>query len=195
LGTSPGANLIKALDEGFADYHGFGVTCKSATGCDPHFLSTSFGEPVLSARNLDKADRCMDIFLRDQLNSAGLAAFSGQGLEYKLGSIIASALYQAGEGTGPREELQRALVASYSDETANNPGLNQLITLSLNDQTNFNLVSVSSVIINHIGSPELKKAVCNEFIDHLQIPVASLVGPGLPCPAAAQGGNTCTKLP
>ncbi|MFL5350182.1 MAG: hypothetical protein ACJ8AT_35860 [Hyalangium sp.] len=193
--ASPGANLIKALDEGLADLHGYGVTCHTATGCDPRFLRTSFDDKLSNDRDLSKTDRCMDIFLRDQLNNAPLAQFSGQGLEYKLGSILASALYQAGEGTGQRDVLLRAIVASYSDETANNPGLKQLITLSQNDQTNFNLVSVSSVIINHITDKPLKTAVCNEIIDHLQVPAAQLVGPGLPCPAAAQGGTTCPRLP
>lgn len=193
--ASPGANLIKAMDEGLADLHGYGVTCHSATGCDPRFLSTSFDDKLTADRDLSKADRCMDIFLRDQLNNAPLAQFSGQGLEYKLGSILASALYQAGEGTGERDELLRDIVSAYSDETANNPGFKQLITLTQNDQTGFNLVSVSSVLINHITDKPLKTAVCNEIIDHLQVPAAQLVGPGLPCPAAAQGGNTCPRLP
>jgi hypothetical protein len=194
-GSSPGANLIKALDEGLADYHGYGVTCKSATGCNPKFFSTSFDEKLTGDRDLAKADRCMDIFLREQLNSSGLSAFSGQGLEYKVGSILASALYQAGETTGQREVLQRAIITAYSDETANNPGLKQLITLSLNNQQNFNLVSVSAVLINHVTDVPLKTALCNELIDHLQVPAAELVGPGKPCPPAAQGGNTCPRLP
>jgi hypothetical protein len=194
LGASPGANLIKSLDEGFADLHGYGVTCESATGCDPRFLRTSFDDKLSNDRDLSKPDRCMDDFLREQLNTAPLASYSAQGLEYRLGSIIASALYKAGEGTGQRKVLLRALVSAYSDETSSNQGLQQLVTLSINDQTRFNPVSVSSVIIKHITDTPLKTAVCNELIDHLQIPAAQLVGPGLPCPPAAQGGNTCPKL-
>ncbi|WP_224245577.1 hypothetical protein [Hyalangium gracile] len=194
-GASPGANLVKSLDEGFADYHGFGVTCESTTGCDKIFLSTSFDERVTADRDLSKNDRCMDIFLRDQLNNATLSAFSGQGLEYKVGSILASALYQAGESTGQRKVLQRAIISAYSDQSGTNPGLQQLITLSLNDQLKFNLVSVTAVLVNHITDVPLKTAVCNELIDHLQIPAAELVGPGKPCPSAAQGGNTCPRLP
>jgi hypothetical protein len=195
LGASSGANLIKALDEGLADYHGYGVTCRSATGCDPRFFRTSFDDKLSNDRDLAKADRCMDQFLRDQLRDAPLSSFSGQGLEYKLGSIIASALYQAGESTGQREVLMRAIVSAYSDETANNPGLKQLITIAQNNQQNFNLTSVSAVLINHVTDVPLKTALCNELIDHLQVPAADLVGPGKPCPAAAQGGNTCPRLP
>ncbi|HYH95221.1 hypothetical protein [Hyalangium sp.] len=195
VGASPGANLIKALDEGLADYHGYGVTCKSATGCDSRFFRTSFDDNLSNDRDLAKTDRCVDAFMRDQLNNAALGTFSAQGLEYKLGSILASALYQAGESTGQREVLMRAIISAYSDETANNPGLKQLVTLSQNNQQNFNLTSVAAVFIKHVTDVPLKTALCNELIDHLQIPAASLVGPGLPCPAAAQGGNTCTKLP
>lgn len=195
-GSTPGANLLKVLDEGLADYHGYGVTCESATGCDPRFLRTSFNDSISNDRDLSKSDRCMDIFLRDQLNNTAVSSFSSQqGLEYKIGSILASALYQAGEGTGQRKVLERAIVSAYSDETANNPGLRQLITLTLNDQTKFNLTSVAAVIIRHITDVPLKTAVCNEFIDHLQIPATDLVGPDLPCPSAAQGGNTCARLP
>jgi hypothetical protein len=91
--------------------------------------------------------------------------------------------------------LQRAIISAYSDETANNLGLKQLISLVGNNQGDFNLTSVSAVLINHVTDRDLKTALCNELIDHLQIPAANLVGPGLPCPAAAQGGNTCTRLP
>ncbi len=193
-GSSPGANLLKALDEGLADYHGFGATCASPTGCDTRFLRTSFDDAFSNDRDLAKADRCMDIFLREQLEQSNLSVFGGAALEYRLGAILASALYQAGQSTGNHADLQRALIAAYSDETPNNPGLKQLMQLSMNDQTRFNLVSTSAVIINHISFTPLKTAVCNEFIDHLQIPASALVGPGLPCPAAAQGGSTCPRI-
>jgi hypothetical protein len=193
-GASPGANLVKALDEGLADLHGYGVTCKSTAGCDPRFMRTSFDDKQSNDRDLSKSDRCMDAFLLDQLNNTPLSSFTGQGLEYKLGSIIASALYQAGEGTGQRDVLLRAIVSAYSDESTGNPGLQQLITVSLGDQTQFNTTSVAAVLINHITDTPLKTAVCNELIDHLQIPAANLVGPGLPCPAAAQGGSTCPRI-
>ncbi len=190
-GSSPGANLVKSLDEGLADYHGYGVTCESATGCDAKFLSTSFDQTTTNDRDLSRQDRCMDTFLIEQLNQTSLSSFSGQGLEYKVGSIIASALFQAGEQTGQRKVLERAIVASYSDETSDNPGLQQLITLSLSDQTRFNLVSVTAVIVNHITDVPLKTAVCNEMINHLRIDPAALIGPGLPCPSAAQGTGAC----
>ncbi|ADO73258.1 hypothetical protein [Stigmatella aurantiaca] len=188
--ASPGANLVKALDEGLADYHAFGTTCASATGCDTRFFSTSFGEKLSNDRDLSKPDRCMDTLLRDDLNTLNVSAFD----PYKLGSIIASALYQAGQSTGQHAQLQRALVDAYSDESSNKPGLAQLSRVARDNQANFNLTSTSAVLINHIADIPLKTAVCNELIDHLQIPASTLVGPGLPCPPTAQGGTTCPSI-
>ncbi|SEU18204.1 hypothetical protein [Stigmatella erecta] len=188
--SSPGANLIKSLDEGLADYHGFGTTCDSPVGCDTRFFRTSFDDRLSDSRDLAKADRCMDTVLLNDLNTLNVGAFD----PYKLGSIIASALYQAGQSTGQHKTLQRALVAAYSDETSGNPGLAQLSRIAQNDQLIFNRTSVSAVLVNHITDTPLKTAVCNELIDHLQIPAAELVGPGLPCPPEAQGGTTCARI-
>lgn len=191
---SPGANLLKALDEGLADYHAFGATCDSPTGCNTSFLSTSFDETFTNDRDLSKP-RCMDALLYTQLQTQGLGEFGGAGREYAVGAILAHALWQAGQSTGQHKALQRALVTAYSD---NSPtmglGLAQIVDLSKGDQSGFNLTSASAVIINHIQDTQLKTAVCNEFIDHLQIPAANLVGPGRPCPPAAQGGNTCPRI-
>jgi hypothetical protein len=190
--SSPGANLIKALDEGLADYHGFGTTCDSPVGCDTRFFRTSFDDRLSDARDLAKTDRCVDAVLQSDLNTLNVSAFD----PYKLGSIIASALYQAGQSTGQHKTLQRALVAAYSDETSGNPGLAQLsrIAQSQGDQTLFNRTSVASVLVKHVTDTPLKTAVCNELIDHLQIPAADLVGPDRPCPPQAQGGTTCARI-
>ncbi|MBN1210340.1 MAG: hypothetical protein JXB05_36140 [Myxococcaceae bacterium] len=187
--ASVGANLIKSLDEGLADYHAYGVTCRNPSGCNPQLLlSTSFDGPLGDIRDLSNASRCMDTALLQSLTQASLGEFSGQGNEYKVGSILASALYQAGESTGQREVLQRAILSSYS-------GLQQLALLARGNQQNFNLTSVSAVFITSVTDVQLKTALCNELIDHLQVPAAELVGPGKPCPAAAQGGTTCPRLP
>jgi hypothetical protein len=200
-GAAPAANLIKALDEGLADYHAFGVTCTMATGCDPRFLRTSFDDKLTGDRDLSRNDRCMTFELREQLQTAPLGNFTGRGLEYQLGSIIASALYQAGGSPDGHKVLTRSLVSTpssaYSDENPNNLGLAQLARLAMTDQNRFNLTSVSAVIIKHVPEGPYRTAVCNELIDHLQIPaagVAELLSSGT-CPPEAQGGNTCPKLP
>jgi hypothetical protein len=198
FGSSPGANLLKSMDEGFADYHGFGTTCKSPSGCDSRFLRTSLGDTESLDRDLNDTTRCMSEALRQQLNQETLTVFGGNGREYKLGSILASSLYHAAQSLGRHEVLQGALVSSYSDISPDNEGFRQLIERTINNQLDFNLVSVSWVIIKHVKKvdPDLAIAVCNQFIDRLQIPAGELVGPGKPCPPQAQGGTTtCRTLP
>jgi hypothetical protein len=194
-GSSPGANLLKALDEGFADYHGFGTTCKSPSGCDTRFLRTSLGDAKSAPRDLNDTTRCMDETLRERLYLDNVNTFSSKEREYQLGSIIASSLYHAAQSLGRHEVLQGALVASYSDPSADNPGLRQLIERTINNQSDFNLVTVSWVIVNHVKKvdPVLATAVCNQFIDRLQIPVGFLKGPGRPCPPESQAGTTTCR--
>jgi len=206
LTPSPSANLLKSLDEGLADYHAFGVTCKSPSGCNTNFMKTSIGDVESAERDLANPNRCMTDTLRNQFYSEGLNTFGGNGREYRLGSIIATALYRAGLQLGRHEVLQRAIVSSYGGQADTQPGyqnLHDLIADALNkgNPDLFNMVSVTSVIIRHVnkespGDQALATAVCNEFIDRLQIPAGYLVGPGRPCPANAQGGTTtCPPLP
>jgi len=195
---SPGANLLKALDEGLADYHGFGTTCRSPSGCDTRFMRTSFDDPSTVARDLADPNRCMSETLRLQLYTDNVSTFSGNGREYALGSIIASSLYHAAQSLGRHEVLQGAIVASYSDTAADSEGLRQLIERLGTNQDGFNLVSTSWVIVKHVNKvdPELATAVCNQFIDRLQIPANLMVGVGRPCPPEARGGvTTCRTLP
>ncbi|HEX8697404.1 MAG TPA: hypothetical protein VF815_01075 [Myxococcaceae bacterium] len=195
--SSPGANLLKALDEGLADYHGFGTTCKSPSGCDTKFMRTSFDDTATLPRDLADPNRCMTEALRQQLATDSLTTFSGNGREYALGSIIASSLYHAGQSLGRHEILQGAIVASYSDKS-DTEGFKELIARTINNQNDFTLVAATSVIINHVYKvdPELATAVCNQFIDRLQIPANRLVGVGGPCPPDARGGvTTCRTLP
>lgn len=203
LSPSPSANLLKSLDEGLADYHAFGTTCKTPSGCNTRFMSTSFTDAESATRDLADANRCMTESLRNQFYSEGLNAFGGNGREYVLGSIIATALYRAGQQMGRHEVLQGAVIASYSQQADTLGGyqnMRELIedAITKNTPDIFNLVSATSVIIKHVNrvDPDLAVAVCNEFIDRLQIPANFLVGPGRPCPSSAQGGTTtCRTLP
>jgi len=199
-GASPGANILKSFDEGLADYHAYGTTCQTTQGgkgCDTRFFSTSFhgnlfGQ-VTEDRDLARVDRCMDLSLLSQLYNQNLSEFSGN--EYRVGTLLASALYQAGEATGQRDVLLRAIVAAYNDESTTTPGLYQLARAYIADQSRFTLSVAASAIITHITDLRLKEAVCNELMDHLQIPRAELVGndPNM-CPPSAQGGTTCPRL-
>lgn len=189
--STPGINVLKSIDEGLADFHAWGVTCKSRFGCNPQFLSSSFDAATTASRNLSRTDLCMDANLRQQLVSSSFDTFAGR--EYSVGSILASALYQASQGPGQGEVLQRAVVAAYSDSDTANPGLAQLIEQNLNDQTKFTLGAAAAVLVRHIDDVELKRSVCSELLDHLQIPRAELRGTGL-CPDSVSSGTTCPNI-
>ncbi|QSQ24996.1 hypothetical protein JY651_08715 [Pyxidicoccus parkwayensis] len=196
---SLGANVLKSFDEGLADYHAYGTTCRSTNGCDAKFFSTSFHDApydqVTRDRDLSKADRCMTESLRAQLQQQSFNEFSGK--EYQVGTLLASALYQAGEGQSQREVLLRAIVAAYNDSDPQRPGLLQLTQQYLNDQSKFTLAVAAGAIITHVTDLKLKEAVCNELMDHLQIPRDLLVGTSNPnlCPASSAPGKTCPPLP
>lgn len=192
---SPGANILKSFDEGLADYHAYGTSCRTATGCDTRFFSTSFPDTVAGERDLSNTSRCMTANLRNQLNNQGMNEFSGK--EYTVGTLLATALYQAGQGAGQREVLMRAVVSAYSDTNPQTPGLRQLSEQYLNDQPDFTLAVAAGAIITHVTDPTLKEAVCNELMDHLQIPRELLVGTNNPnlCPPSSLPGTTCPPLP
>ena len=198
-GSGPGANVLKSFDEGLADYHAFGTTCRATKGCDAKFFSTSFHDApydqIAKDRDLSRSDRCMTEALRAQLRNQSLSEFSGK--EYQVGTLLASALYQAGEGQGQREVLLRAIVAAYNDPDPKTPGLLQLTQQYMNDQDKFTLAVAAGAIISHVTDLKLKEAVCNELMDHLQIPRELLVGTNNPalCPASSAPGNTCPRLP
>ncbi len=193
-GAGPGANVLKSFDEGLADLHAYGTTCKTKKGCDPRFFSTSFHgdkyEQVSVDRDLSRTDRCMTLGLRTQLQTLNFNQFAGK--EYEVGTLLASALFQAGEATGQRDVLLRAIVASYNDTNPQTPGLYQLMQQFISNQNGFTLAVASSAIISHVTDPRLKEAVCNELMDHLQIPREQLQNV---CPASAAGGSTCPRLP
>jgi hypothetical protein len=196
---SPGANVLKSFDEGLADYHAYGTTCRTATGCDPRFFSTSFHDDpfddVTDARDLSNTSRCMTDALRTQLYNQGLGEFSGK--EYTVGTLLATALYQVGQSAGQRDVLMRAVVAAYDDSNPQTPGLRQLSEQYLNEQRKFTLAVAAGAIITHVSDPKLKEAVCNELMDHLQIPRNLLVGTPNPnlCPPSSLPGTTCPPLP
>jgi len=195
--SQPGVNILKSLDEGLADFHAWAATCESAFGCNPRFISSSLEDDRTSAaRDLSAPDRCMTTSLRQSMLTASYGDFVANwpaGGQYEVGAILASALFQAAESTGQRQVLSRAIVNAYSDGNASTPGLAQIISASLADQSSFTMAKAVGAIVSHIDDLELKRAVCGEFLDHLQIPLAELQGEGL-CPDSSSSGIACKSI-
>ena len=73
-------NLLKSLDEGLADFHGFSVTCGEAAGCRPNFLAISLDDPrTVGFRNVGRQDACMDEPLRTAFHRFTRSFYHGKG--------------------------------------------------------------------------------------------------------------------
>jgi hypothetical protein len=202
-------NLLKSLDEGLADFHGFSVTCDQPAGCRPNFLDVSIENSRTSAfRNVARTDACLDAPLRTSFQSRMPQEWVSSEDMYKVGNIIAASLYQAGNKAGKIEVLQKALIRAYDDESTMTPGLRQLISGNLtgeNAARNFTPEAVVDIIAAHVTDPQLKRLVCSEFSTRLQLRCGSWPcrpdGESTPdlmpnCPSTASRDNTiCPLLP
>ncbi len=203
-------NLLKSMDEGLADFHGYGVTVVApGPGPRPNFLSASIADKAaVAARDMSDDNHCMTEELRAAFENFQNAQFTQAGLQYNVGTLIATALYQAAnkKGGGALEQIQKALIASYDDTTSASPGFKQVINLNLSNQEKFTPEKVADTIASHVTDPELKKLVCNQLVDRLQLmcngfpcdPLGAgvLFSPLEHCPAATTRGTTpCKALP
>jgi hypothetical protein len=192
LNATPELNLLKSLDEGLADYHAHGTTCQSPFGCNSRFIGASVSDAAADGRDFTKGTWCMSEGLRTALSTMSVVSFSGQGLEYAVGTIIASALHHAAAGNAQkREVLQRAILASYSDNTPSTPGIAQLISNNLTQPDRFTFPAVVNTFLLHIGDVDLRRDACTQFLDRLQLPRDLMPA----CPASASNGSACPVLP
>jgi hypothetical protein len=116
---------------------------------------------------------------------------------YQLGTVWAAALYQAGNKMNQNQVVQRALLASYSDQSAATPGIAQLIDSNLATPGNFTMEAVADIIVSHVSDKNLQKYLCNEFSDRLQLSCNAFPCTDMPhCPATSSRGTTsCPTLP
>ena len=189
-GASAGANLLKAADEGFADYHAYGVTCLSPSGCNPNFLAPSLPASVAEARDFSRADRCLSSAQRFAMEGDTLATFDARSGPYEVGTVIAAALYQAGEKTGQRQDVQRAVLAAYANSAAQKPGLKETLTAVANQGNLLKLETLSNALLAKVEDLETRKQLCNELWGRLK-----LNGRVDNCPAASAPVADCKDVP
>jgi hypothetical protein len=198
-GPTTQINLLKAIDEGLADYHAYGQSCLTAFGCNPRFLESSFGQSEADKRDMSQPDKCMNTGLLSALCTLNVNDFTNQSMQYQVGTNLAAALYHAGEDTGEREVLQKASLGSYDDTNPTALGLQQLIFQNLNNPQCVTLGAVANTILLHVptGDP-LQQQLCNQLMDRLQLTRADIcptqsTGPcqtlqcGCPAPSASAG--------
>ncbi|MCI0574032.1 MAG: hypothetical protein L0Y66_25135 [Myxococcaceae bacterium] len=173
--VTPGLNVLKSLDEGLADFHAFGATCLSPGGCNSRFLEASLGE---SARVRDMAQsHCLTAELRTGLLNSAYTQFGPSSGDYQVGTVLASALHRAAAGDAARQQaLGRAVVAAYSDESPETPGLVQLVEASLDAQAGFTLTDAVRALLVHVEDAALRADACHALVDQLQLNVDALAG-------------------
>ncbi|MBK7860307.1 MAG: hypothetical protein IPJ65_17195 [Archangiaceae bacterium] len=189
-------NVVKGVDEGLADFHGWGVTCvaKEGPGCSTRYLALSFAdEAAVAARDfsLQGQQNCMSTALRTAIDNLHTFEFQRVGMEYKLGTLIAAALYQAAEPIGQRDIMQKALIQAYDDDSTQSLGLRQLFEANLNTPENVTLEAVSDTILSHITGEELRRRACAELWDRLDLHPDMIPLPH--CPNTATRGGTCPQ--
>lgn len=200
-------NLLKSIDEGFADFHGYGVTCLTQAGCR-YFLPWSIDptNEVITQRDFtDPSDsKCMTAPLRNALQQLDNSQFLGGSNQYQVGTLFTVSMYQASEKLGKRDLMQKALVAAYDDDSASNQGLKQFINENLNTPSAFTPEAVVNIIAGHITDPDLQKTFCGEAANRLQLVCDGQGTPATQSPCASLpncdqhpwiAGNTCPILP
>jgi hypothetical protein len=170
--NTPSLNILKSLDEGLADWHGVGATCLSPSGCNPRFLEASLGSDAANARDMSRL-HCLTPSLFNALHGDDVNTFISISGQYEVGTIIASALYQAA-GSSNLAALQQAVLKSYIDSDPNALSLEQLIPSNLNTPQNFTLEAVVDTLASHIDDAQLRTAVCTRLADRLSLDTTQL---------------------
>lgn len=198
-------NLLKGMDEGLADFHGYGVTCGTVAngpGCLPNFLSVSFDatrpndQKLLAERDMTNIDVCMTTELRNAFNNFTTSEFLRAGLEYRIGTLIAASLYQASVPFGKEEQMQKALIEALDQSSASRPtGFRQLISLNLQTPQAFTPELMANTIAAHISDLPLRKEVCKQLSDRLQLACSSFPCAAMPACDTATRGTRCPIIP
>lgn len=197
-------NLLKSLDEGLADFHGYSVTRLERDGDLPNFLTLSVSDArTVEARDVSRPKACMDESLRSAFQNASQLEWVTSSNMYTVGNLIAASLFWAGNAESKLTELQRAVVATYDDESPLTPGFRQLIRNNLNTSSKFTPELVVDAIAAHIGDQELRKRVCSEFSTRMQLRCGSwpclidgqVAMPHCDATAAGRDNSVCPAIP
>lgn len=194
-------NLLKSIDEGFADFHGYGATALSDSGPRPNFLEVSLSDPTaLKVREVSNNKACMTAPLRTSFTNSAPGAWVSSPDMYQVGNLFAAALYQAGNRVGGPtgvKQMAKFLVNSYDDSNPESLGLRQLVNPNLTNPAAFTPEAVANTIAAHITNDELKDAWCSEIVDRMQLDCPNFpCGEKLPaCRSNSVRGTACTVLP
>lgn len=114
-----------------------------------------------------------------------------------MGTDFAAALWHAEQNSGQGPEIQKGVLASYTDTTPSTQGLQQLLFDNLTVETNITLGAVVNVILNHMPTT-LQQEVCSDFMDSLQLTLLDICPSGTTtvcgCPLASASHGNCQNI-
>lgn len=185
IGKLGAFNLLKSIDEGFADLFAYGVTCREPSGCHSDYLEPSLPDEQVALRDFSRKDLCQTEV--DRLESEGSLTWTDSGKAYQLGSIWAAALFQgAMKAGGPSGvvAMQKALLEAEGD-TTRGKGLRALVNEGTQrDADAFTPEAVAEAILFHLPETDrLRSQVCSELLTRL----------ALHCPK--DGATPCAEIP
>lgn len=187
---TPQINILKSLDEGLADFHAYGASCLSVAGCNTRWIEPSIDKQTADDRDIAPT-RCIDRSLYQATGSFSNDLFLQQGLEYRLGTIIAATLYQTSKRVPDSlGAVEQAVVSSYTDANGTSRGMEQILNGNLTNPQAVALETLLNAILSHTPALDVRTEMCNRFIDQLK------ANPQLmpDCPNTAVGGTDCPAL-
>jgi hypothetical protein len=194
-------NFLKSLDEGLADFHGYSATCLEVSQCQPRFLAPSWNDDrTVAMRDVSRNDACMTLDMYDASMGTGLMTTTNQSTwtssqnMYKVGNIVASALFHAGGQSGKMKELQTAIIAAYDDDSNSTPGLRQWLEVALQQGAPplYPMEEITDLFAAHISDPALRGWVCGELSYRLNLHCPSGQGP---CPIDSGSAGSPNLMP
>src|SRR5581483_2407068 len=152
---------------------------------------------VVTDRDFSLENKCLTTGLRNALMTQDTGTFLGQGTQYKIGTLFAASLYQAGNkagGTSGTQELAKALILAYDDESNDTPGFKQVFEDNINTPENITVELMADTILSHISDPNLKRLTCNELWERLNLDPSNNALPHCPN-TSMRGSMNCQVLP
>jgi hypothetical protein len=192
--SRPAANLMRSLDEGLADFHGYSATCfDDSSNCQPNFLPLSTGV-MTNQRDVSNVSACMTDGLKNALENTLPVEWRTKPELYTYGNLWAVALFQAGSKPGPMgsasriDAVRRALPRAYNNQDSPKLDLKRWVRQNLSSPQAVTPESIANIIVDNMPDDTiLKRDVCDELTRRLGLSCASFPCAEMPaCPATSQ---------
>jgi hypothetical protein len=181
---SSGANLLASLDEGLADLFGTAATCDDTFGaCGAAFVGKSLPGDETVQRRIDVQHCVNPTHYKSMLEDPYSTFANNNGFQYRIGSVLSSALWKAAEDdqliadAGNLAEARKQMLLAVSKAVgsrtdAGGRGIADLVSDYSGVQSNFRLDSSTGVngvldaFIDAADNVNLKRALCRTFLDY-----------------------------